>query len=134
MLSFNQNDADDGEREREDQQDDKIDRGLATIILVALPIIIFPFFTGDEQLLIGVSMSTAVNRVAIAKCWELKMHVWFWIVILFIMAFNISTATLVHWPRITMTRLILLPMGVAYYVLTIGIVRLVERILMKTSA
>ncbi len=53
MLSFHTNDRNDEVPERQDQQDGKIDRGLTTVILVALPIIVFPFFTGREQLLIG---------------------------------------------------------------------------------
>ncbi len=80
------------------------------------------------------STSTAVNTVAIAKFWDLKRHVWFWMVILLITTFNVSLAIFVHWPRIAMTRLTLLPIGVAYYCLTVGVVRLVEKIVIKSPA
>ncbi len=129
MPLFNAAEPDNKVRE---EQDEKIDRGFLVVILAALPIIIFPFFTGKTELFIGVSMSAAVNVLAIAKCWNLKRYVWFWVVVSLIMALHVSLAFLAHWPRVTMTRLTILPIGVLYYCLTIGVVRFVERFIMKS--
>jgi hypothetical protein len=115
-------------------EDEKTDRSLVVVILVALPIIIFPFFTGKTELLIGVSMSTAANILAIAKCWELKRHVWFWVVISLIMALHFCLAFFDHWPRVTMTRLVLLPIGAMYYCVTLGVVRFIEKFFVKARS
>ena len=115
-----------------EEQDEKIDRGFLAVILVALPIIISPLFTGKTELLIGVSMSAAVNVLAIAKCWNLKRYVWFWVVVSLIMALHVSLAFLDHWPRVAMTRFTILPIGVLYYCLTLGVVRFVGRFIMKS--
>lgn len=132
MPFLNAMDPDDKVPEKQVQQDEKIDRGLLGVILLAIPIITFPFFTGRAELLIGVSMSTAVSVLAIAKCWDLRKRLWFWIVIALIQALNASLAVFAHWPRVTMTRLTLLPIGVAYYLLTLGVVRSFDRFIFKS--
>jgi type III secretory pathway component EscV len=119
------------EEKGRETEDEKIDLGFAVVILVASPFIILPLFTGKTELLIGVSMSTAVNILAIAKCWDLKKYLWFWIVVLLILAIHMSLAFFAHWPRVTMTRLTLLPIGAIYYCLTLGVVRFLEKFIVK---
>jgi len=115
-------------------EDEKVDPGVIVVILVALPLIIYPFFAGRTELLIGVSFSTAMNVLAIAKCWDLKRFLWFWVVISLIMALHFSLAFFVHWPRVTMTRLTLLPIGLMYYGVTVGLARFIERFAVKAHS
>jgi len=124
-------DSMESEEKGRETEDEKIDLGFAVVILVASPFIILPLFTGKTELLIGVSMSTAVNILAIAKCWDLKKYLWFWIVVLLILAIHMSLAFFAHWPRVTMTRLTLLPIGAIYYCLTLGVVRFLEKFIVK---
>lgn len=124
-------DSMESEEKGREREDEKIDLGFAVVILVASPFIILPLFTGKTELLIGVSMSTAMNILAIAKCWDLKKYLWFWIVVLLILAIHVSLAFFEHWPRVTMTRLILLPIGAIYYCLTLGVVRFLEKFIVK---
>ena len=108
MAIFDAQEPEGQESDGVDQQDGKIDWGIVVLILVALPIIIFPFFTDKTELLIGVSFSTAMNVLAIGKCWDLKRYVWFWVIISLIMALHVCLAFLGHWPRVTITKLTLL--------------------------
>jgi len=132
MAIFDQEQPESRSFEGYEAEDEKVDLRPLILILIALPIIIYPFFTGRTELMIGVSFATAMNVLAIAKCWELRRRFWFWIVISLIMALHVCLAYLYHWPRVTMTRLTLLPIGLMYYFLTLGVVRLLERVIMKS--
>lgn len=64
----------DGSDDRQDdqkQQDETSYRGLVVLLLM-LPLIIFPFFTGCTELVIGVSLSAISNCIAIIMCWDLR--------------------------------------------------------------
>jgi hypothetical protein len=113
------------------RQDQKNYRG-TVVLLLFLPVIIFPFFTGRTELVIGVSLSMVMAILAIIQCWNLSKRVWFWVIILLIQALHASLAFFAHWPIVTMTRLTLLPIGVAYYLLILGVVRLFDKFIFKS--
>jgi hypothetical protein len=119
------------EQEREGSQDEQNYRGLVVLLLM-LPLIIFPFYTGRTELIIGVSMSAAMNCIAIVMCWDLRKNIWFWIVIAVLQAIYISLAYFAHWPKVTMTKFTLLPFGVMYYCLTVGVARAIAKIRTKS--
>jgi hypothetical protein len=125
--------------EREDEQPeeelgrDKTDYGYLIVLLLMLPLIIFPFLTGRTELMIGVSLSAVMNCLSVAKCWDLRKHGWFWIVVALLQTIHISLAYFAHWPRVTMTRLTLLPIGAMYYFLTVGVARAIAKITSSES-
>jgi hypothetical protein len=133
MSIFDEDEPEGRRNEDGDQQDQTSYRGLVVLLLM-LPLIIFPFFTDRTELIIGVSMSASVNCVAIIMCWDLRKHVWFWIVVVVMQSLYISLAYLAHWPKVTMTKLTLLPFGVMYYGLTVGVARAIAKIARESSS
>ncbi len=134
MAIFDAVDPEDQEsekREQEEPQDEQNYRGLVVLLLL-LPLIIFPFFTGRTELIIGVSGSAAMSCIAIVMCWDLRKHVWFWIVVVLLQAIYIALAYFAHWPKVTMTKFTLLPFGVMYYCLTVGVARAIAKIKTKS--
>ncbi len=132
MAIFDAEEPGDEQPEAEKKQGEENYRGLVVLLLM-LPLIIYPFFTGRTELIIGVSISAAMTCIAIIMCWDLRRHVWFWIVVALMQGIYISLAYLAHWPRVTMTKLTLLPFGLMYYCLTVGVARAIDKIRAKSS-
>ena len=131
MAIFDAEEPEDAKSEEHEQKDGKNDRSLA-FLLMFLPLMIF-FFTDKPEFLIGIGLSLSMTIMAIGMCWEFRRRAWFWIVIALIQAFYISLAVLAHWPRVTMTKLILLPIGLMYFGLIVGVVRLLDKLTAKSS-
>ena len=70
-----------------------------------------------------------MNCIAIIMCWDLRKKVWFWVVVALLQGVYVSLAYLAHWPKVTtMTKLTMLPYGVMYYCLTVGILKILTKV------
>lgn len=125
MAIFDAEELEDEDSEKEEPQDKEDYRGYPFVLLLMLPLIIYPFFTGRGELIIGVSLSATMNCLAILMCWDLRKHAWFWIVVALMQATHMSLAFFAHWPRVTFSKFTLMPFGLMYYGLTVGAVRLI---------
>ena len=90
---------------------DKADMGLAALIVLGAVIL------------------------AIKLHWRLRKHVWFWATIAIVLALHIPLVLIVQWPQgriptITHT----MPIGIADFLLIMGVLSYAERIFLKGSS
>jgi hypothetical protein len=140
MAIFDSDEPKDGESvENEetaepDEQDKRNFRAFVVVLLLELPLIIFPFFSERPEFSIGIGMCAVANVMAFLKCGELWNRIWFWIVVVFIQGSSAALAVFAHWPRVMITRLTLIPIGIGYFMLTVGIVTFLDKFIFKSNA
>ena len=140
MAIFDSDEPKDGEPvENEEiaepnEQDKRSFRAFVGVLFLELPLIIFPFFSGRPEFSIGIGMCSVANILAILKCGELWNRIWFWIVVVLIQGSSAALAVFAHWPKVMMTRLTLMPIGIGYYLLTVGIVTFFDKFIFKSNA
>jgi len=140
MAIFDSDEPKDGEFEGKkkieepDEQDKRNFRAFVVVLLLELPLIIFPFFSERPEFSIGIGMCAVANVMAFLKCGELWKRTWFWIVVVLIQGSSAALAVFAHWPRVIVTRLTLLPIGIGYYLLTVGIVTFLDKFIFKSNA
>ncbi|HEU5457409.1 MAG TPA: hypothetical protein VFU68_02205 [Terracidiphilus sp.] len=140
MAIFDSDDSEDSKSEgnavveEPNEYEKQTGRIFVFVLLLHLPLIALPFFSEKPEFSIGIGISAVANVLAILKCGELWERIWFWILIALIEGANASLAVFAHWPRVMMTRLTLLPFGVAYFCLTVGIVTFFDKFVFKSNA
>jgi hypothetical protein len=133
MAIFDAKEPGDDELEGLERQDASGDRSPALLLLI-LPIVIFVFVRDRVELVIGVCFSLFSTILAIAQLWYLRKHAWFWTVILVIESIHFCLAYFAHWPKVTaITKLTILPFGVMYFCLTVGVIRFFGRYVFKSD-
>lgn len=69
--------------------------------------------------------------LAIRTCWDLRERIWFWAVIVLMLALHVTLFFVVRWPPGLVHGIMLLPIGVADYLIFLGAVHLVEKFIVK---
>ena len=140
MAIFDSDEPKDGESAENEEIDlppeyvKQTGRIFVVVLLVELPLIIFPFFSERPEFSIGIGMCAVANVIAFLKCGELWNRIWFWVVVALIQGSNAALAIYAHWPRVMMTKLTLMPIGIGYYLLTVGIVTFFDKFVFKSNA
>jgi ABC-type Co2+ transport system permease subunit len=73
-----------------------------------------------------------MDILAVGICWDLRRRLWFWCVIALILALHVPLVLLIQWPDRWVSRFTLLPIGIADPLITVGIVRFVEKFIVKS--
>ena len=69
--------------------------------------------------------------VAIGICWDLSKHLWFWVLIVLLLGLHVPLILMVKWPHYWIPGIALLPIGLADLGITVGIVRFVEKFVVR---
>jgi hypothetical protein len=108
---------------------------LGVIIFVCtLPVLFFFTHIGRTDLGLNIGISLAMNTLAVGICWDLRRRVWFWCVIVLILALHVPLVLRIQWPHVWVPKVALLPIGLADLLFTVGVVRFVEKFLVKSPS
>jgi hypothetical protein len=122
--------------EEPEQEPDEQGAGkyLGVIIGVCtLPVMLFFTHIGKNDLGVNIAICLGMNTLAVGMCWDLRRRLWFWCVIIFMLALNVPLVVMIQWPHYWVPRIALLPIGLADMLITVGAVRLVGKIVSKIS-
>ena len=101
------------------------------IFLCTLPVLLFFTYIGKTDLGLSVGMCLGMNTLAVGICWDLRRHLWFWVVVGVVLVLHMPLILLIQWPHEWVPRIALLPIGLADMLITIGVVRFVQRFIVK---
>ena len=103
-------------------------------LAILLPVFFFFRHIGKEDLGLNIGLCLGIFVIAIRIRWDLRAQLWFWGVIVFVLALHVPLFLLIKWPDAWVPGITLLPIGVADVVIILGIVRFVEKVIVKSSA
>jgi hypothetical protein len=84
--------------------------------------------------LIPVFIVLVVILAVIKARWDLRRHIWFWAVIVLILALHVPLFFVLRWPSdYSPTKLRMLPLAVVDAFVVLGAVRFVEKFIVKSS-
>lgn len=106
-----------------------------TIIgICMLPVFALFIHFGGEDLALPACTYLCMIALAIALRWNLRTRVWFWIVIALVLALHMVLLLKVPWPHFTINRITLLPFGVADLLVILGIIKFVEKFILRAPS
>jgi len=123
-------------QEQEAEGQDPIDREQEQylgLIFAACTVSVVLLFWAFGAVDIGVSAAVCIcaNIFAVRQCWDLRGQWWFWCLIVFMLALNVPLVVRFPWPHRWISRVELLPIGLADMLLTVGVVRFVQKFILR---
>jgi len=107
--------------------------GLKIVAFLA-PVFFLFVFLGNADMALTVCIVLGMVILAIKIRWNLRKHVWFWLVIVFILALHIPLFSMVGWPPGKLpTIFYTMPLGIADFLIISGGLGLAEKFLSKNS-
>lgn len=103
--------------------------------ILLLPIFFLLVFLGNADLGATVCIVLAAMIFAIKIRWNLRKHVWFWVIILFIFALHVPLFFIVRWPQGSLPTLFYtMPFGIVDFLIISKALGLAEKFLSKDSS
>jgi hypothetical protein len=97
------------------------------VLLCSLPILIVLAILGKVWLGFGAWICTGLVVLVARARWDLRRHIWFWMIIVFAELLQIPIVLLMPWNNRSLTWFSFLPVAVLDYGIIYGCVRLVEK-------
>jgi hypothetical protein len=102
---------------------------------ILVPVFLLFVFLGNADMGLTACIVLGVITLAIKIHWNLRKHVWFWAIILFILALHVPLLFIVRWPQGKVpTIAYTMPLGIADFLIISGALRLAEKFLSKDSS
>ena len=104
------------------------------IVALLLPVYLLFYFLGMEEMGRSVSVVLGMTMLAVRVRWDLRKHFWFWAVIVLVLALHVPLLFLVRWPQGYhgwLPAIGTLPIGLADVLIILGVVRFVEKFIVK---
>jgi hypothetical protein len=117
--------------ENEPKEQKPTDWSGVIIAAILAPVYIFFIWIGKEDLGLSVFICLGMTVLAIKIRWDLRKCFWFWGVIILILALHVPLILRLRWSGLHVTRISLLPIGVADLAITLGVVGFVEKFIVK---
>lgn len=95
---------------------------------ILLPVILLFVHLGQENLGRSVCICLAALMVGIRIRWDLRSHIWFWGIVVLLLALHVPLFLLIRWPHGWVPAIFMLPMALVDCLIFLGIVRLVEKL------
>jgi hypothetical protein len=105
------------------------------IFLCTLPVSLTFMYFGKAELgmNVGICLFTLVS--AVGMCWELRKYLWFWTVVGLLLVLHVPLLLMIHWPpHMWVSKIVLLPIGLADLAFDVGVIRFVQKFIMKTPS
>jgi hypothetical protein len=103
------------------------------IFLLLVPVFLLFKYFGKVNLALPACTYLGMVLVAVRIRWSLRRYVWFWFTIALIFLIQALLVILVPFPHIKVTRISILPIGVADFLLILGAINLVEKFAVNTK-
>ncbi len=105
------------------------------IVAILAPVFFLFVFLGNADMGLTVCIVLGMVMLAIKLRWNLRKHIWFWAVIVFILALHIPLFFMVRWPQGKLPTLFYtMPIGIADFLIISGVLSLAEKYLSKGSS
>jgi len=99
------------------------------ILLCSLPILIVFAILGRVWIGFGAWICSGLVMLVVRARWDLRRHIWFWMIIIFGELLQIPIVFLMPWSNRSLTWFSFLPVAVLDYGIIFGCVRLVEKMM-----
>jgi hypothetical protein len=123
------------QEESEEQESEAAESGNSIaylIVLATLPVMIFFTLIGKTDLGVSAAFCLFMNILAVGMCWDLRRRWWFWAVVVLVLALHVPVILMIKWPHWWVSRFALLPIGLADMLVTVGVVRFVQKFIVKS--
>ena len=108
--------------------------GLRIAAFVAPVFFLVTFFYNADAGLAAFIVS-GVTVFAAKACWNLRKHIWFWAILVVILALHAPLVFVVRWPRGNVpTLLYAMPLGIADFLIISGALRFAEKLFSRGSS
>ncbi len=102
------------------------------ICIALLPLLFLIDHLGKCDLGMNICFCLFVNAIVVRTRWELKKYVWFWVVIVTVVAMELPIVFTVKWPEHQWVPAVaLLPIALAGYLFAMGVIKLAEHFMVK---
>ena len=123
---------DDQDVEEQEPEEDTSRKYLGLVIFACtLPVLLFFTHIGKTDLGLSIGICLGMNVLAVGICWDLRRRWWFWAVILLVLVLHVPVVLMIQWPNMWVSRVALLPVGLADLLITVGIVRFVQKFIVR---
>jgi hypothetical protein len=103
------------------------------IFVCTLPVLLFFTHIGKTEMGLSVGICLGMMVLAVGMCWDLRSHLWFWMIIVFLLALHVPLILMIQWPHWWVSKIALLPIGLADLLIDVGTVRFVEKFIVKAA-
>ena len=121
------------EQLEEPEEQKRTDYTGVIIGLILLPVLFLFIYLGKEDMGRAVFLGIGAMLVAIRVRWDLRKRIWFWGIIIVLLALHIPLLLLARWPHGWLPAIGWLPIAVADCLIVLGAVRLVEKLIVKPT-
>jgi len=105
------------------------------IVAVLAPVFFLFVFLGNADMGLSACIVLGLMIIAIKIRWNLRKHVWFWAIIVFILVLHVPLFFIVRWPQgKAPTIAYTMPFGIADFLIISGALGLAEKLLSKDSS
>ena len=102
---------------------------------ILLPMLLLFAYFGKEDMGLAIVIVLAMITVAIKIRWNLRKHIWFWAIIVFVLALHVPLFFVVRWPQGNVPTLFYtLPFAIVDFLIISGILGLAEKLLSRDSS
>jgi len=122
--------------EENEQQPKKKRTDYTGVIIAAIlaPVYLIFYLLGHEEMGRSVFIVLGMTMLTIRVRWDLRRRFWFWAVIVLVLALHVPLLFLVPWPQGYhgwLPAIGTLPIGIADVLIILGVVRFVEKVIVK---
>ena len=106
----------------------------AIIAAILAPVYLIFYLLGHEEMGRSVFIVLGMTMLTIRVRWDLRRRFWFWAVIVLVLALHVPLLFLVPWPQGYhgwLPAIGTLPIGIADVLIILGVVRFVEKVIVK---
>lgn len=116
----------------QEKEKEAVDPTGLIIAVILGPVLLLFILLGKADIGLTVCVFLGVTIFAIKLHWDLRKHIWFWAIIVIILALHVPLAFVIRWPHGNVPTLCYsLPVGIADFVIIWGALDLAERLFVK---
>lgn len=102
---------------------------------ILAPVFLFFIYLGKADMGLAVFIVLGMMMFAIKLRWNLRRHLWFWAVVVFVLALHLPLFFVVRWPQGNVPTLFYtMPLGIADFLIISGALGIAERLLSRDSS
>jgi hypothetical protein len=117
------------------KEKDPVDYTGYKILALLLPVFFLFVYLDKADMGLAACIVLGMILVAIRFSWNLRKHLWYWAIIVFILAINVPLVLIIRWPQGSVPTIVYtMPLAIAEYLIISGAVRLGERVFLRGSS